>query len=184
MQCQLITKRHDTIAQETHLFKFSFKQNLKSILLFACWVFIMLLTLLPFVKINFSKNYFINTIRVSNGLDPDQERHSVGPDLGPNCLQRLSSKDKSPLSRKEFNITHVASLQGVCFIIAINCCASVKTWTFQSAGKALVTCLVSKVIVTHMSLASFLWDSKTRSDATKSCIWSGSPLFAYRSCFF
>ena len=30
-----------------------------------------------------------NTIRVSNGLDPDQDKHSVGPDLGPNCLQRL-----------------------------------------------------------------------------------------------
>ena len=24
------------------------------------------------------------------GLDPDQDRHSVGPDLGPSCLQRLS----------------------------------------------------------------------------------------------
>ena len=27
-------------------------------------------------------------IRVSKSLDPDQDRHSVGPDLGPNCLQR------------------------------------------------------------------------------------------------
>ena len=26
---------------------------------------------------------------MSNGLDPDQARRSVGPDLGPNCLQRL-----------------------------------------------------------------------------------------------
>ena len=26
---------------------------------------------------------------MSNGLDPDQDQHSVGPDLGPNCLQRL-----------------------------------------------------------------------------------------------
>ena len=42
-----------------------------------------------------SKNSFGNTIRVSNGLDPDQDRHSVGPDLGPNCLQRLSAVDKS-----------------------------------------------------------------------------------------
>ena len=29
------------------------------------------------------------TLSVSNGLDPDQDGHSVGPDLGPNCLQRL-----------------------------------------------------------------------------------------------
>ena len=33
---------------------------------------------------------------VSNGLDPDQDGHSVGLDLGPNCLQRLSADDKSP----------------------------------------------------------------------------------------
>ena len=32
----------------------------------------------------------MNTIRVSNGLDPDQDRRSDGSDLGRNCLQRLS----------------------------------------------------------------------------------------------
>ena len=37
----------------------------------------------------------MNTISVSNSLDPDQARHFVGPDLGPNCLQRLSADDKS-----------------------------------------------------------------------------------------
>ena len=36
-----------------------------------------------------------NTIRVSNSLDPDQARRFVGPDLGPNCLQRLSAEDTS-----------------------------------------------------------------------------------------
>ena len=41
----------------------------------------------------FSKNSFRNTIRVSNRLDPDQARHIVGPDLDPNCLQRLSADD-------------------------------------------------------------------------------------------
>ena len=46
----------------------------------------------------FSKltNSFRNTIRVSNSLDPDQARQFVGPeivgpDLGPNCLQRISA---------------------------------------------------------------------------------------------
>ena len=34
---------------------------------------------------------FFNTIRVSKSLDPDQARHFVRPDLGPNCLQRLSA---------------------------------------------------------------------------------------------
>ena len=28
---------------------------------------------------------------MSNGLDQDQDPRSVGPDLGPNCLQRLSA---------------------------------------------------------------------------------------------
>ena len=30
-----------------------------------------------------------------NSLDPDQAQHFVVPDLGPNCLQRLSADDKS-----------------------------------------------------------------------------------------
>ena len=34
-------------------------------------------------------------LSVSNDLDPDEDRHSVGPDLVPNCLQRLSADDKS-----------------------------------------------------------------------------------------
>ena len=38
---------------------------------------------------------FRNTFREPNGLDPDQDRRFVGPDLGPNCLQRLSADDKS-----------------------------------------------------------------------------------------
>ena len=38
-----------------------------------------------------------NTISVSNGLDPDQDQRSVGPDLGPNCSQRLSADDKRRL---------------------------------------------------------------------------------------
>ena len=32
---------------------------------------------------------------MSNSLDPDQARRFVGPDLGPNCSQRLSADDKS-----------------------------------------------------------------------------------------
>ena len=39
-------------------------------------------------------NYFRNTTRVSNGLDPDQDQCYDSPDLGPNCLQRLSADDK------------------------------------------------------------------------------------------
>ena len=40
----------------------------------------------------------MNTIRVSNSLDPGQARHLVrpdilGPDLGSNCFQKLSAED-------------------------------------------------------------------------------------------
>ena len=57
--------------------------------------------LLTFFKINFFKKFFQDAIRVSNGLDPDQDRRSVGPDLGPNCLQRLSADDNSLLATNE-----------------------------------------------------------------------------------
>ena len=36
-----------------------------------------------------------HTISVSNSLDQDLARHFVGPDLGLNCLQRLSANDAS-----------------------------------------------------------------------------------------
>ena len=44
------------------------------------------------------------TIRVSNSLDPDQARHLVGPDLGPNCLQRLSADNTG---RQRFSIPYM-----------------------------------------------------------------------------
>ena len=40
------------------------------------------------------RNSFMNTIRVSNGLNPDQVLHFVWPDLGPNCLQRSTADNK------------------------------------------------------------------------------------------
>ena len=44
----------------------------------------------------FQKNSFRNTISVSNGLVPDQARHFVRPNLGPNCLYRLTTDDLIP----------------------------------------------------------------------------------------
>ena len=38
---------------------------------------------------------FFNIIQVSNSLDPDQAQHFDWPDLGPNCLQRLSADNTS-----------------------------------------------------------------------------------------
>ena len=42
----------------------------------------------------FQKKSFRNTIRVSNSSDPDQARHYVGPDLGPNCLHKISADNR------------------------------------------------------------------------------------------
>ena len=62
----------------------------------------LLLSSADFSKWTFSQNYFRNTIRVSNGLDLDQDRHFFSPDLGLNYLQKLTADDKkSPLTRKE-----------------------------------------------------------------------------------
>ena len=44
---------------------------------------------------------------MSNNLDPDQARHFVGPDLDPNCLQRLQ---KLPLAGKEVNTKQLVDI--------------------------------------------------------------------------
>ena len=46
-------------------------------------------------QINFFKKSFRKIIRVSNGFDPDQGQNFAGPDLDPNCLQRLSADNES-----------------------------------------------------------------------------------------
>ena len=51
----------------------------------------------------FSKYFFRNNnldMRGSNSLDSDQAPHSVGPDLGLNCSQRLSPEAKFAVSRQ------------------------------------------------------------------------------------
>ena len=52
-----------------------------------------------FMLDNFQK-ILIKTVRVSNGLNPDQDRHSVCPDLDPNYLQMT----KKQLARRKLII--------------------------------------------------------------------------------
>ena len=54
-------------------------------------------------KLTLSKISFRNTSRLLNCFDPDQDRHSVGPVLSPNCLQRLSADKKVSVSKKRVN---------------------------------------------------------------------------------
>ena len=48
---------------------------------------------------------------MSNSLDQDHLRSFVRPDLGPNCLQRLSS-DEASRQRVELSIHEIFSLHG------------------------------------------------------------------------
>ena len=54
-----------------------------------------------FFKISFFKKLFQEH---SGVFDPDQAQYSVGPYLGPNCLQRLSADGKLPLAKKESTV--------------------------------------------------------------------------------
>ena len=48
-----------------------------------------------FFKINFFKKNLSGKPSVSNILDSDEAQHFVRPDLGTNCLQKLSANDTS-----------------------------------------------------------------------------------------
>ena len=63
-------------------------------LLFAPWEFFFAFRCLLFFSQyqHFKKNSFRNMISVKQ-FDPDQARHSFGPDLGPNYLQKISTDD-------------------------------------------------------------------------------------------
>ena len=65
--------------------------------------------MLTFSKLTCSKDYFSEIIRESNGLDPGQNRQNVHPDLGPNCLQRLSVTKIAASIRKELKLKNTLS---------------------------------------------------------------------------
>ena len=62
-------------------------------------VFMFLLSSADIFKMIFFKTSFRNTIRVSDGLDPED---SVSPDLAPNCLQSLSADDKGHRQQEKY----------------------------------------------------------------------------------
>ena len=56
---------------------------------------------------------------MSRGLDPDQAWHYVGPDMGLNCLQRISSSDKKVTTSKDriFRVIYTNVLLLFCSVI-------------------------------------------------------------------
>ena len=75
------------------------------IYLHARELFMFLFSSADIFKIIFFKNKPPRTtIEVSNSLDPDQDRHSVGLHLGSNCLQKaIGRRQNYPLACKELN---------------------------------------------------------------------------------
>ena len=73
-------------------------------------------------------------MREANSLNPDQTRHSVGPDLAPNCLQRLSEdsslffsartkllKQEKRMHTKESQISEAVSPGIICLLPSTDC---------------------------------------------------------------
>ena len=61
-----------------------------------------------FSKLIYFKNSIWNTIRMSNSLDPDQDRHSVCPDLGAYCLHKGNTqmaKDVTSTSKERVEVS-------------------------------------------------------------------------------
>ena len=62
---------------------------------------------------------------MSNSLDPDHARHSVGPDLDPSCLQRLSADNKIRRWQAKSNdtckdnrwLTYINAINESCFCV-------------------------------------------------------------------
>ena len=63
----------------------------------ACWKILHA----PMVSDLISKSTFSKILSMSNSLDPDQAQHFAGPDLGQNCLQRLTADNKSSLADED-----------------------------------------------------------------------------------
>ena len=87
-------------------YRSTYKCTLNTINYLPPWYFFMFFFVLAELFQNqlFLKNYFRNTIRVSNSLDPDKGRHSVRPDLVPNSLQKLSAYDTRRLPSMIFYV--------------------------------------------------------------------------------
>ena len=52
---------------------------------------------------------------MANRLDPDQARHFVGPDLGPNCLQRLSAQSRQSETSVMITVYSYGSCHGYAY---------------------------------------------------------------------
>ena len=75
-------------------------------------------------------------------MNPDQDGHSVGSDVGLNCLQRLSAEDKSRGEQSELN--NLQQFQGstsfvdlLCFFLSSVCYVFVGVCLYVLCGHLL-----------------------------------------------
>ena len=90
---------------------------------------------------------------MSNSLDPDQARHFVVPDLGPNCLQRLSADNTSRQRFKtELHLSGVVTVQdsqsGKSFSLILNLAKNLQ--------KSPIKCLKEQNIHRKQSVYTYL----------------------------
>ena len=78
---------------------------LRKVLLFACWAILPAFCrfLICFLNCSVFKEYFRNAMGVPNSLDQEQARQIFGPDLGLNCLQRLTTDGTNKVKIKYVN---------------------------------------------------------------------------------
>ena len=71
--------------------------------------------LIFFFKINFFKSFVQKHTHNVKCLDPAKDWHSVGPDLAPDCLQRLLADNKSRCyQRKSYYVQAMVALVRLC----------------------------------------------------------------------
>ena len=121
---------------------------------FACWVFFHAFVL---VCCLFKKN-LSGIPSVSNSLDPDQARHFVEPDLGPNCCK---GHQLMTLVGKEINLSCPLYILG-------------EHWLEFPNFNAF---LVLKIVLTLCCLLTTLQTVLTQIRHKKYPAWSGSKLF-------
>ena len=101
---------------------------------------------LTFFKINFfKKKSFRNTFRVSSNLVPDQDRHLVSPDLGPNCLQRFSASQRTKDSARKERVKFFEYFENLQYLCVLTYLYIVKVISRQQktalARKELIFCV-------------------------------------------
>ena len=95
----MATKCHKHILRSRHdadwFISFTFSKYLEVIFCLLSIFLCFFCPLLIFFRINFFEKFFQEYHQSVNSLDPDQVLHFFRPDLGPNCLQKLSADDTS-----------------------------------------------------------------------------------------